>query len=245
MTKRSEKNELIDKFLREELTEGELVTFRKLWDSDPAFVKEVQDYSRMTIALKAADRLDEDKKKTRTAFIAPFRKAFFKYQSVAAIFLLAIMLPLYLLLQGQKRAITAKSPEIKILAQNHFIKDRLNNHLAQDENTGLSEAISVYAEGQVQEAITLIRQVEKENDRRYPLILADLHFEMGQPDSAIYFYSIGLKDNPKDSSAYWNRLMAQMAFGKLAEIKETLNVLSKSENAHFRDKADQILTSIE
>lgn len=245
MTKRSEKNELIDKFLREELTEEELISFRKLWDSDPHFVKEVQDYSRMTVALKAAKRLDESRKNSRRAYIAPFRRAFYKYQSVAAIFLLAIMLPLYLLLQGQKRAITPKSPEIQILAQNYFIKDRLNTYLKSDNRHRLSKAILAYENRQIQKAVTSVKMAEKEEKQRYPLILADLYFEIGQADSAYYYYSTGLNKNPKDSSAYWNSLMAQLALGKLIEVKEALNTLSKSDDVTFHDKANQLLMNLE
>ncbi|MEO9964573.1 MAG: hypothetical protein ABJF11_02220 [Reichenbachiella sp.] len=243
MSEREKKNILIEKFLKEELSQEELVEFRAYWDSDPAFVKEVQDYSRLTVALKAAKRLKDDEKKTSTGVISHFKKAFFKYQSVAAIFLIAIMLPLYLLLQGQKRVITPESPEVRQLAKSNYIRKNLASKLAQDS---LFKEVKVYFDqGKTADAIFILDQMEQENKMDYAAIKAGLFFELDQHDSAVYYYKIGFISNPTDSTIYWNALMSQLWMGELETSKIELRKLIKKPGGQYFDTANQLLLELE
>lgn len=237
MSKREQKSILIEKFLKEELSEEELAEFRKLWDSDPVFVKEVRDYSRLKVALKASDRLEKDSK----GIVDHLRNAFFKYQSVAAIMLLAVMLPLYLLLQGQKRAITPESPEVVILAKAYFIKPEAR--LKAD--AALAESLEAYQKGEFMQSIDLLKATSTATGRLFTGTLADLYFEAGKMNEARVHYTQELADHPQDSVTMWNSLMTDLLIGDFIETKETLRAWAQKTNSAYSEEANRLLLELE
>lgn len=239
MSKREQKSILIEKFLKEELSETELAQFRDLWDTDPKFKKEVQDYSRLKVALKAADRMEKHNIGKRV--FSHLKTAFFKYQSVAAVMLLAVMLPLYLLLQGQKRAITPESPEVSVLANSNFVKPDFR----MAEVSQLKDAQSAYLNGEISRSIELIRQLQKESGVSRTFLMADLFFEANQMDSALHYYQSGLIINPQDEEAKWNSLMTGLLVGDFIKTKEELRAWSLRTDAVYAEKAGQLIFELE
>lgn len=222
MSERRIKNDLIDKFLREELSEEELVVFKGYWNNDSVFVQEVRDYAKLKIALSASTKLEQENSKNGRV-ISWVRNAFFKYQSIAAVMLLAIMLPLYLLLQGQKVAITPESPELVHLANKYFVNSRLKD-------------LSITAN----DIQNLKESIEDNQETSTCFILADWHFMNEQPDKAMEYYKLGLTKDSQNQMAHWNMLMSKLSTGHLFEVKEALKIISESEGSLFKEKANAL-----
>lgn len=239
MTKQSHKDELIHKFLREELNDEELVSFKQLWETDPDFVEEVQQYAQMTTALRAADRLSQEKQRD-VGIKTKVRKLFIEHRAVAAVLLLAVMLPFYLLFQGQKRAITPESPEIRDYAQELFITDRLNNK----SNVELTEILDNYENGDLVLAISIAKKMDNQSPE-FAFLIADLYFKLALTDSAQYFYQQGLNKDPSNNHARWNLLMAQMLSGELIQVKKQLTDLSYENGSPLQLKAQKLLDKLE
>ncbi len=230
MNKIAYPNNLIQKFLNHELTQEELVIFKKEWAENPEFVKEVQDYANLIIALKAVDRFDHvNIRKPSKIF------SLYKHPVIAAIIVLSFLtIPAYFVMQ---------SPSEKTLAQNYLIDYRLypmrGNEINQKNK--LAKALRAYNNQQIPKAIDLMKQVKDRKNDVYLFTLADLFLKANQPDSAIYYYQKGSIYNSTDPYAQWNSAMAWLQKGELKIAKEKLSQIILAKHAPYDQKAKALL----
>jgi len=233
MKKITNTNHLIQKFLNHELTQEELVVFKKEWENNPEFVKEVQDYTNLIIALKAFDRSDHFNKKNSSKTISLYKV--FTHPLIAAIIVLSFLtLPAYFVIQ---------SPSVKTLAQNNFIDYRLY-HMRGDQTSQqnkLAQALRAYNNQQIPEAIDLMKQVKDRKNDVYLFTLADLFLKANQPDSAIYYYQKGSIYNNTDPYTKWNSTLARLQKGELKIAKEMLSQMILTKQAPYDQKAKALL----
>lgn len=241
------KDELIDKFLRQELSPEELIIFKERWETNPDFVKEVRAYSKMTIALKAARKMERSENTWAKLVVLNFSQLVRKYPSIAAVALLAFLLPLYLLLQSQRKVITPDSPLITILAKKYFISENLAEikaYRARNHDT-LKVLKNVIEIINPREKIKQLDKIKIETGLSHSFILANLFFESNNIDSANYHYKKGLLDDSVNEIANWNLLMGKLMLGELVTVKKELKKMMKLDNSVYQQKAKKLLRELE
>ena len=235
MTKQSEKDILIEKFLTHNLSESELRLFKEKWENDPEFVQEVRDYARLAITLKGVKELKENDASPQSPTKGRQIRLMINYWTIAAaVVLLFVTAPLYM---------AFRSPSSKKMAQEYFIDYRLYQVRGDSSGRGTSfeNVLRAYSSGQKQEAIDLMRLVETQRNEAYFFTLADLFLEAGEPDSAVYYYQKGRALNPTDPYAQWNSIMAQLHKGNVDKAKTTLVKLAGSGEPPYDEKAKTLL----
>lgn len=214
-----EQDELIRKFLDKSLSDHELVTFKEKWASDPAFVEDVRAGMTLKVLLKTSEEQTEESGTT----IEPANRAQWSLKWAASI-LLALGVGLTIWLQSIST--------VHDLAKDYIVLYRLQATTTReagdhemDPASLLDRARVSYTNGDIREAVALLRQGWEENkaDGRYLACLGDVYLAREQPDSALYYYQQVPLASRNDPYTQWNTAMAWLQKGELDRAMELLN----------------------
>jgi len=240
MMEKPDKDELIEKFLTHDLNEVELLQFKEKWYNDNDFVREVREYSNLIVALKAASKLEQDNENTSNPTKTFHMKPLKYYMAFAASFSL-------LLTSSFLFCITLRSPSKKELVDEYIINHRLYAVRGEDGtmSSNIKKAVEAYGHGKKEQALALLKnEVEQEGNELYIYTLADLFLELGQPDSAIYYYEKGGVSYPSDPYAHWNKIMSLLQKGEIGTAKDMLEELVASKASPYDKKAQALLDEL-
>ena len=224
--------DLIEKFHDETLTPEEEKRFQTKFRDDPQFAEEVERYIAVSNVLAGAKKVF-NRQKSRTISR--------RFYWVAASVSILVISGFFLLINGK----TASTIGQEFFINERFVNSR--NHTQDTEEKGLfQQAMDAYFNDQKSETITIIRGLSKKNPSHldYQFMLGDLYFEIGKPDSAIYYYQNSLSSGENDDYAHWNLAMAYLLNGQLEEAKKQLEVIAKFGRSPHRDNAQKIMEDL-
>jgi len=234
--KPEQREQLIEGFLQKTLSQDEVILFKKTWDSDPSFVKEVRDYAELMITLKAADHYFQEN--------GPIKKVgkptnwLSKTMAIAAsITILGLAVLSYLLLSGS---------DAHQLSHEFMIDHRLSSvRSGEQNNSPIDNALKAYGNGDIRNAISIMKSMAVDNNAQALFITGDLYLVIEQPDSALTYYSKGLNLIEEDPYTSWNIIMAWLQKGLTDKAREQLKQMVESGQPPYASKATHLLKEMD